>query len=84
MNVPEEERRDAGKLGELVSKKLKEIMDLQADINALLRDKRNRPVHPFLARAVGCEGLLIPSWWSMDHGTGGGCGLGTDLGAADW
>ncbi len=39
MSVPEEERRDAEKTGELVSKKLKEIMDLQADIEALLHDK---------------------------------------------
>lgn len=37
MNVPEEERRDAEKTGELVSNKLKEITDLQADIDALLR-----------------------------------------------
>jgi len=31
MSVSNEERRDAEKTGELVSKKLKEIMDLQAD-----------------------------------------------------
>ena len=38
-----DERRDAEKTGELVSKKLKEIMDLQADIDALLRDKHPTP-----------------------------------------
>src|SRR4051795_5864735 len=41
MSVPDEVRRDAEKTGELVRKKLMEIMDLQADIDALLRD-----VHP--------------------------------------
>ena len=43
MSVSDEERRDANKTGELVSKKLKEIMDLQADIDALLRDKHPTP-----------------------------------------
>ncbi len=43
MSVSDEERRDANKTGELVSKKLKEIMDLQADIDALLRDKHLTP-----------------------------------------
>ena len=43
MSVPEEERRNAEKTGELVSKKLKEIMDLQADIDALLREKHPTP-----------------------------------------
>jgi len=43
MNVPEEERRAAEKTGELVHKKLLEIMDLQADIDALLRDKHPSP-----------------------------------------
>jgi hypothetical protein len=41
MSVPDEERRDAEKTGELVRKKLLEIMELQADIDALLR-----PDHP--------------------------------------
>ena len=36
-------RRDAEKTGELVRKKLMEIMDLQADIDALLRDKHPSP-----------------------------------------
>jgi hypothetical protein len=39
MSVPDEVRRDAEKTGELVRKKLMAIMDLQADIDALLRDK---------------------------------------------
>ena len=39
----EEARRDAEKTGELVRKKLLEIMDLQADIDALLRDKHPSP-----------------------------------------
>src|ERR1700674_1252045 len=43
MSVPDEVRRDAEKTGELVCKKLKEIMDLQADIDALLRDKHPTP-----------------------------------------
>lgn len=38
MSVSDEERRDAEKTGELVRKKLMDIMDLQADIDALLRD----------------------------------------------
>lgn len=41
MNPSDEERRDAEKAGQLVRKKLLEIMDLQADIDVLLRD-----VHP--------------------------------------
>ena len=41
MSVPDEERREAEKTGELVRKKLLAIMDLQADIDALLR-----PDHP--------------------------------------
>ena len=43
MNVPEEERRAAENTGVLVGKKLMEIMDLQADIDALLRDKHPTP-----------------------------------------
>jgi len=43
MSVSDEERRDAEKTGELVSKKLFAIMDLQADIDALLRDKHPTP-----------------------------------------
>jgi hypothetical protein len=43
MSVSDEERRDAEKTGELVSKKLMAIMDLQADIDALLQDKHPTP-----------------------------------------
>ena len=43
MDVPDEVRREAEKIGVLVSKKLMEIMDLQADIDALLRDKHPTP-----------------------------------------
>ena len=37
--MPEEERREANRIGALVCKKLFEIMDLQGDIDALIRDK---------------------------------------------
>ena len=43
MTVPDKVRRDAEKTGKLVSKKLMEIMDLQADIDALLRDAHPTP-----------------------------------------
>jgi hypothetical protein len=43
MSGPDEVRRDAEKTGELVRKKLMEIMDLQADIDALLRDAHPTP-----------------------------------------
>ena len=43
MDVPEEERRDAERTGIVVGKKLLEIMDLQADIDALLRDSHPTP-----------------------------------------
>ncbi len=43
MDVPDEVRREAEKTGELVRKKLMEIMDLQADIDALLRDDHPTP-----------------------------------------
>ena len=43
MSVPDEVRREAEKTGELVRKKLMEIMDLQADIDALLRDDHPTP-----------------------------------------
>jgi hypothetical protein len=41
--VPDEVRREAEKTAELVRKKLLEIMDLQADIDALLRDAHPTP-----------------------------------------
>ncbi len=43
MSVPDEVRRDAEKTGELIRKRLMEIMDLQADIDSLLRDKHPTP-----------------------------------------
>jgi hypothetical protein len=43
MSVPDEVRRDAERIGELVHKKLLEIMELQADIDALLRDDHPTP-----------------------------------------
>src|ERR1700730_10022756 len=43
MSVPGHARRYAEKTGELVRKKLMEIMDLQADIDALLRDQHPTP-----------------------------------------
>jgi len=42
--MPEEERRDAARTQELVRKKLLEIMDLQGDIDALLRDEHPTPL----------------------------------------
>src|SRR5271165_3998322 len=43
MSVPDEVRLDAETTGALVHKKLLEIMDLQADIDALLRDDHPTP-----------------------------------------
>ena len=43
MSVPDEVRREAEKDGDLIRKKLLEIMDLQADIDALLRDAHPTP-----------------------------------------
>jgi hypothetical protein len=43
MNVPDEVRREAERTGELVHKKLMEIMDLQGEIHALLRDNHPKP-----------------------------------------
>ena len=43
MGISDDERRAANKTGQLVRKKLQEIMDLQADIDALLRDKHPTP-----------------------------------------
>ena len=43
MSVSDEQRRDAERTGELVRKKLFEIMDLQADIDTLLRDEHPTP-----------------------------------------
>lgn len=46
MSVSDEERRAAEKAGGIISKKLMEIMDLQADIDALIRDNDPTPT-PF-------------------------------------
>jgi hypothetical protein len=54
MSVPDEVRRDAERTGELVGKKLMEIMELQADIDALLRDDPPRR----LGRRIGS----MPAW----------------------
>jgi len=43
MSVPDEVRRDAERIGDLVRKKLMEIMKLQADIDARLRDDDPTP-----------------------------------------
>ena len=43
MSVPDEVRFDAEKTGAIVRKKLMEIMDLQADIDTLLRDDHPTP-----------------------------------------
>ena len=43
MDVPDEVRREAEKTGKLVRKKLMQIMDFQADIDALLRDDHAKP-----------------------------------------
>src|SRR5208283_2251750 len=43
MCVPDEVRLDPEKTGAIVRKKLMEIMDLQADIDALLRDDHPTP-----------------------------------------
>ncbi len=44
MSVPDDVRRDAERTGELVRNKLMEIMELQADIDAQLRDTHPRPL----------------------------------------
>jgi len=46
MSVPDEVRRDAERTGELVRKKLMEIMELQADIDTLLRGDHPTPFGP--------------------------------------
>jgi hypothetical protein len=43
MSVPDEMRRDAEQTGALVRKKLLEIMELQADIDTLLRGDQPTP-----------------------------------------
>lgn len=43
MNTPDDEQREAAKTQGLVRTKLLEIMDLQADVDALLRDNHPTP-----------------------------------------
>jgi hypothetical protein len=43
VSAPDEVRKDAERTGELVRKKLMEIMELQADIDGLLRDDHPTP-----------------------------------------
>ena len=43
MEFSDEERKDAENTGVLIRKKLSEIMDLQTDIDALLREKHPTP-----------------------------------------
>ena len=43
MEVPEEERREAERIGAFVRNKLFEIMDLQGDIDTLIRDAHPSP-----------------------------------------
>ena len=43
LDISDEERRDAAKTEELIRKKLFEIMDLQGDIDALIREKHATP-----------------------------------------
>ena len=43
MSVPDEVRREAERTGEIVRTKLMQIMDLQADIDGLLRDGKLTP-----------------------------------------
>ena len=80
MSVSDEERRDANQTGELVSKKLKEIMDLQADIDALLREKHPTPFGSkhweyacieALQRVVAMTAIqfVLSSRWDMSRAT---------------
>jgi hypothetical protein len=43
MSISDDERLDAEKTGALVRKKLREIMEMQADIDTLLRDQKRTP-----------------------------------------
>ncbi len=81
MNVPEEERRDAEKTGELVRKKLMEIMDLQADVDSLLRDNHPTPFgsqkwqyasHEALQRLVAMTAIQFVLFEPVDFVKGNG------------
>ena len=65
MSVSDEERRAAEKTGKLVSKKLKEIMDLQGDIDALLREKHPTDTEQKNSASFGREDGA--SWTSGDE-----------------
>jgi len=41
------------------------------DVFVLVFLHGNRPAHPSLARAIGCEGFVVPSQRRMGHGAGG-------------
>jgi hypothetical protein len=53
MSVPDEVRRDAERTGALVHKKLLEIMELQADIDTLLRGDQPTPFEELALRLPG-------------------------------
>jgi hypothetical protein len=57
MDVPDEQRREAARTQELVRKKLLEIMDLQADIDALLRESHPTPFGSHKWKDAGPEML---------------------------
>ena len=57
MSVPDEVRRDAERTGELVRKKLLAIMDLQAEIDPLLRGDRPTPFGSERWRYASLEAL---------------------------
>jgi hypothetical protein len=58
MSVPDEVRRDAERTGELVRKKLFEIMELQADIDTLLRGDQPTPFGSKKWQYADLESLL--------------------------
>jgi hypothetical protein len=57
MSVPDEVRRDAGRTGALVRKKLMAIMDLQAEIDTLLRGDQPTPFGSERWRYASLEAL---------------------------
>jgi hypothetical protein len=76
MDVPDDVRRDAEKTGALVRKKIMEIMDLQADLDALLRDAHPTPFgsknwqyasHEALQRVVAMTAIQFVLFEPVDH-----------------
>jgi hypothetical protein len=57
MSVPDEVRRDAQRTGELVRKRLMAIMDLQAEIDTLLRGNQPTPFGSERWRYASLEAL---------------------------